>query len=581
VADPNLKIRELYWTSQYVAPRLRIGVLLDSHAAERCFREVLVDIRASNFTELAAVILNDERGATSVPSSRGGDGAVSKWNIRRRSSTLVYRAYLRFVDRRYARVPEPTEIVDCSDLLAGVEELIVRPESVRSTDRFAAADVERIRHLRLDVILRFGFNILRGDVLGVAKYGIWSYHHGDNLKYRGGPALFWEILEGNPESGVVLQVLTEKLDAGLVLCKLITTTSRRPSVAANRFAAYWNAQHLVIRKLKDLYEDGWVGVRNRAVADAPYRGRRSLYLTPDNTTMLRWAAKVAWNSVRGRLIRPNRLPHWRLAIRRSATPLYEDASPAQLSSFRILECADGTFWADPFLFEQAGRLWVFFEEYRYDTGLGHISCAEVLADGGLGPVREALKCPYHLSYPLVFAHDGIVYMLPESHQGGGVDLYRADDFPTKWTRVSRIFDFPAVDVTPLHVDGAWWMFVSPVIVGGHEHVLMLFKGPTLEGPWRQVSSSPLVSHPNGSRGAGIIISAGGRLIRPSQDCSRSYGGALQFNEISRLDETNYREHSIGRIEPTWTPGLTGVHMYNRVGDTEVIDVNCMRPEKDH
>jgi hypothetical protein len=41
---------------------------------------------------------------------------------------------------------------------------------------------------------------------------VWSYHHGDNEFYRGGPPHFWELYEKAPLSGVILQVLTEELD---------------------------------------------------------------------------------------------------------------------------------------------------------------------------------------------------------------------------------------------------------------------------------------------------------------------------------------------------------------------------------
>ena len=37
-------------------------------------------------------------------------------------------------------------------------------------------------------MLRVGFNIIRGEILNVPKYGVWSFHHDDEVKYRGGPA---------------------------------------------------------------------------------------------------------------------------------------------------------------------------------------------------------------------------------------------------------------------------------------------------------------------------------------------------------------------------------------------------------
>src|SRR6185312_10383200 len=79
--------------------------------------------------------------------------------------------------------------------------------------------VDAIRAYDLDVILRFGFGILRGEILTTPRYGVWSFHHGDELRYRGGPPCFWEIYRGDPVTGAILQRLTEKLDAGIVLRK--------------------------------------------------------------------------------------------------------------------------------------------------------------------------------------------------------------------------------------------------------------------------------------------------------------------------------------------------------------------------
>ncbi|MBT4516297.1 MAG: hypothetical protein HOC78_00160, partial [Candidatus Komeilibacteria bacterium] len=61
---------------------------------------------------------------------------------------------------------------------------------------FNRNDVEHIKSYKLDFILRFEFGIIKGCVLNSAKYGVWSFHHGDEQEYRGGPPGFWEIYHG-------------------------------------------------------------------------------------------------------------------------------------------------------------------------------------------------------------------------------------------------------------------------------------------------------------------------------------------------------------------------------------------------
>lgn len=65
-----------------------------------------------------------------------------------------------------------------------------------------------------DRIIRCGSAILRGGILDVSKYGVFSFHHGDNRKYRGGPSGFWEVFNRDPSSGFIIQKLNQELDGG-------------------------------------------------------------------------------------------------------------------------------------------------------------------------------------------------------------------------------------------------------------------------------------------------------------------------------------------------------------------------------
>ncbi len=71
--------------------------------------------------------------------------------------------------------------------------ITVHPLRKGFTDRIPEDKLESIRSHNLDVLFRFGFRIIRGGILAAARYVVWSFHHDDNLEYRGGPPLFWEI----------------------------------------------------------------------------------------------------------------------------------------------------------------------------------------------------------------------------------------------------------------------------------------------------------------------------------------------------------------------------------------------------
>jgi hypothetical protein len=110
--------------------------------------------------------------------------------------------------------------VDAADLWAGVPVLEAVPRRQgRWSEHFDEAVLDQIRAWEPDLLLRFGFGIIRGEILEAAPLGVWSFHHDDELVYRGGPPCFWEVARGDPLAAVTLQRLTDRLDGGIVLAK--------------------------------------------------------------------------------------------------------------------------------------------------------------------------------------------------------------------------------------------------------------------------------------------------------------------------------------------------------------------------
>jgi len=229
------------------------------------------------------------------------------------------------------------------------------------------------------------------------------------------------------------------------------------------------------------------------------------------------------------------------------------------------------FVADPFLMIEDSTWTMFFEVMRSDTGLGEIGVAtsddgSTWAYGGI-----VLAEPFHLSYPHVFRHDGVTYMVPETGAARSVRLYRATPFPTAWTLEAVLLEGEAfLDATPFVHGGRWWMLaeVGPTRseVPGRPRwsTLRLYGASALLGPWVEHPMSPVVPEdPSMARPAGRVVSMDGRLIRFGQDCSRVYGEAVQAFEIHELSEERYRESPLGHGpmlgpgRPRWRRG--GMH----------------------
>ena len=74
--------------------------------------------------------------------------------------------------------------------------------------------------------------------------------------------------------------------------------------------------------------------------------------------------------------------------------------------------------------------------------------------------------------------------------------------------------------------------------------------------------NPIVSDVRRARSAGNIFLHNGKLIRPSQDCSKRYGYGIRLNEIKVLNEDEYVEDEIDFIDPGWDSKVEAVHTIN-------------------
>jgi len=229
--------------------------------------------------------------------------------------------------------------------------------------------------------------------------------------------------------------------------------------------------------------------------------------------------------------------------------------------------------ADPFAFRHEGVDYLFYEEFSYSTGRGIISWTSLRSDGTLQEPEVALERAYHLSYPYIFKYRDEIFMIPESAENRSVDLYRAVDFPRRWELDSRLLsDVNAVDAT-LHFDGAtWWMFVNIGEYGSSTwDELFLFSADSPRGPWRPHVRNPVKTDASCSRPAGRLFRRDGMLIRPTQDCSVTYGGKINLCAVDVLNESQFSEHIIGSIGPEALPGTAGVHTWNATEGLEVLD----------
>lgn len=203
------------------------------------------------------------------------------------SSELVYQWIRRFVVKH----AKAHQSVDLSAELRDIPKIYCRPEKVRGGYDFSQ-DLEQIKSYRLDFILRFGFGIIRGDILNLPKYGIWSFHQSDEQKYRGRPAAFWEIYHADPKTGAVLQKLTERLDGGVILKKDFFKTIRH-SYVKNIDQVYLEAARWPAEVCRDILQG-----KADYLAAPPSTTKAPIYHNPNNLQAIIFLMKLFKNKCR-------------------------------------------------------------------------------------------------------------------------------------------------------------------------------------------------------------------------------------------------------------------------------------------
>jgi len=537
-----------------------VGLLVDSLTQPAWIERALRRVQESGAGEFVLVVRNASQ-STEARKSR----LATWWRNRR---YLLHALYQRIDQVRGGVSPDPFTPVDPAPVLKGVPIMDVAPSQTRMSDTFSASDVEAVGAARPDVLVRLGFRILRGDILKVARYGVWSYHHGDNERYRGGPPCFWEVLEGDPVTGTILQRLTEALDDGEVLYRSWGATNVM-SVAGNKPQIYWKSAEFLARAMRNVQ----LGIRSEPNADPSPYGQR-LYGAPTNGQMAAGISRLLLRRARAKWQSLTSIEQWFLAYRYTKGVPDDNREP-DLTPFRFkpIYPPKGRFWADPFPIRADGAIYVLFEDFLYSANRGVISAFEMGPEGPVGAPQVVLSCDYHLSYPFVFNWRGSKFMIPETADAKRVELYRMVRAPHEWTLEAVLLDgLSLADCTLAEIGDRWWMFANSADAGASFwDELHLFHAPSPLGPWTPHRLNPVVSDVRTARPAGALFQRNGMWYRPSQDSARGYGSATNIQRILRLDQFDYEEVSVGKLRPEWQPGLTGVHTVNALGGLTMID----------
>lgn len=547
-------------------PKLRIGILTDTEYTPYWAYEMVRLVSELEGVVIPLMVLNGDKTV---------DNRSKFEKVYSRLKILVTVAYLTLDQKIFKSSPDAFEGRSFRDLLPNADRLEVKLIKTKFRDRFPDEDIEKIKGYDLDIILCRGFRILSGKILNLPKFGVWSYHHGDNDENRGRPAIFYETLERWNTIGTIFQILREELDNGVVLYKS-TAGHRSRFVFRNMNSAYWKSSFFFKRAVQELQLKGW----DQFIKDKEKYLNRSiniydkpLYLIPSNTRAVKLIVMHYLNFAKEMISQRIWEDVWHLAVLRKA-----DISRLSMHRFKLIEIPKDRFWADPIAIVHDSKTLLYFEEYSKKESKGHISVIEIPTKGKIDylEAKMVLKRDYHLSYPFVFKHHGDLFMVPESASNNQIDLFKCTGSPSHFEFVKTLVsNIKALDSTLIYKDGTWWLFanvVSHPAMSSYEELFLFYSDDLLSGDWIQHPMNPIVSDVSCSRPAGQIFEREGILYRPSQLCTPVYGYGVTIQKILVLNKREYLEESVEQILPKWDKNLKTIHNITQAGDTVVVDV---------
>jgi hypothetical protein len=238
---------------------------------------------------------------------------------------------------------------------------------------------------------------------------------------------------------------------------------------------------------------------------------------------------------------------WNVGIATLAAPLTDVTQLRALGDIRWLPPRPPLYYiADPFPYRVHGRDALLVEEYGHPKGVrGRISRVDL--DGDATVLTPVIVRRSHLSYPFTFADDGI-YCAAEMGQEDGCIIYQLEENGA-WTERHHILrGRTIVDPTFTRVGDRWWLFCTSA-EGAGSLALYAFFADGLGGSWTPHARNPIKRDRRSARPAGRPFTIGDRLFRPAQDCSQTYGGAINVMQVVSLTPTEFCEVPATRLEP--------------------------------
>ena len=275
---------------------------------------------------------------------------------------------------------------------------------------------------------------------------------------------------------------------------------------------------------------------------------------------------------------------WGIALRESSDRFDTILGKQKKTDFVPIENTEEYWFADPLLFSDNGRTWLFVEAFNRQRCKGEIGFFEII-DGQPTGFKNVIQTPTHMSYPYVFKHQNQYYMIPETGAAGHIALYKARKFPEVWELDTILLDnVKYCDSTVVALNNGEYELISYKQEGtsrlNQKCTLTVFKLDMEKKSLTKLREIP--DRHKHNRPAGPMFQHEGKTYRVSQKCDRAYGEAIVVYKVNSDDDKKYINDDVvncfcgNNIQLVDGGKVVLTHTYSQAGGYEVIDYRCKK-----
>ena len=386
--------------------------------------------------------------------------------------------------------------------------------------------VDQLISKKINLVVKFGMNLLKIND-EIKNLPILSYHHGDPSKYRGRPAGFYEIFNSEKTVGIVVQQLSNKLDAGDILAfadsKIVNYSYKKTVINF-----YANSKYLLSKAIDNLLQK----------KDLKITKNGKIHKLPSNLKIIHFLLLLFLNFNRKIIYGLFFEKKWKVGLIKNKF-IFNGCETISINKINKIPINKKyNFYADPFFSFDKNNIRL--EALNKFNGLGEILEISIKNFNK----QKLLLSKNHYSYPFSFIYKEKEYLLPEvaSHTNQYIlNINNKEKFFIKGLEKERI-----VDATFFEYKKYWYLFFGKK--NSASTILNLWISISPFSEFKPHPMTPIVISPKNARMAGNILYFNNRLLRFGQNNEDQYGESLSIQEIDKLTPKEYSEKCVGYIK---------------------------------